>query len=134
GEPIPPDEMREQVDETVERIRSLRPRRILEIGCGTGLLLFRLAPDCDRYVGTDFSTIALKRRDSSPTRVGLRKLNYSSGQQMTSATSRRAASTWSSSTRWSSTFPMWTICEGCLKGRFGWWLRVATSSWAMCAV
>ena len=29
---------------TVERILALRPRRVLEIGCGTGLLLFRVAP------------------------------------------------------------------------------------------
>jgi amino acid adenylation domain-containing protein/thioester reductase-like protein len=29
--------------------------RILEIGCGTGLLLFALAPRCERYVGTDFA-------------------------------------------------------------------------------
>src|SRR6185369_191841 len=32
---------------------------VLEIGCGTGLLLLRLAPHCTRYVGTDFSSIAL---------------------------------------------------------------------------
>jgi SAM-dependent methyltransferase len=31
----------------------------LEVGCGTGLLLLRLAPHCARYVGTDFSTAAL---------------------------------------------------------------------------
>ena len=40
---------------TVARILALRPRRVLEIGCGTGLLLFRLAPACGRYVATDFS-------------------------------------------------------------------------------
>src|SRR5439155_7305291 len=38
GEPIPADEMREWVDATVARILALRPRRALEIGCGTGLL------------------------------------------------------------------------------------------------
>ena len=47
------------VDGTAALIGSLRPRRILEIGCGSGLLLFRLAPECDRYTGTDFSQAAL---------------------------------------------------------------------------
>jgi ubiquinone/menaquinone biosynthesis C-methylase UbiE/acyl carrier protein len=51
--------MREWVDQTIERILSLRPRHILEIGCGTGLLLFRLAPQCVHYHGTDLSKTAL---------------------------------------------------------------------------
>src|SRR5207248_6450511 len=33
--------------------------RVLEIGCGTGLLLFRIAPHCESYCGTDFSQAAL---------------------------------------------------------------------------
>jgi amino acid adenylation domain-containing protein len=61
GEPIPAGEMREWVEQTVERLRSLRPRRVLEIGCGTGLLLFRIAPDCERYTATDFSAAALAK-------------------------------------------------------------------------
>jgi amino acid adenylation domain-containing protein len=60
GLPIPDDEMREWVEHTVERIRLLRPARVLEIGCGTGLLLFRLAPECTRYTGIDFSEAALR--------------------------------------------------------------------------
>ncbi|HXK09666.1 MAG TPA: amino acid adenylation domain-containing protein [Vicinamibacteria bacterium] len=59
GRPIPPDEMREQVEQAVARILDGRPRRVLEIGCGTGLLLFRVAPHCARYVGTDFAASAL---------------------------------------------------------------------------
>ena len=58
GEPIPAVEMQEWVDATVARIGALNPRRVLEIGCGTGLLLYRLAPECARYVGTDFSAVA----------------------------------------------------------------------------
>lgn len=61
GTPIPVEEMREQVDATVERIRALKPRRILEIGCGTGLLLFRLAPHALEYVATDFSATAMRQ-------------------------------------------------------------------------
>ena len=32
---------------------------MLEVGCGTGLLLFRLAPKCERYAGTDLSVAAI---------------------------------------------------------------------------
>jgi amino acid adenylation domain-containing protein len=59
GQPIPAEEMREWVDETVARIMALKPKRVLEIGCGTGLLLARIAPHCERYTGTDFSETAL---------------------------------------------------------------------------
>ena len=59
GEPLPEVEMREWVDDAVDRILSQGPRRVLEIGCGTGLLLFRIAPSCTRYVGADFSPAAL---------------------------------------------------------------------------
>ena len=61
GQPIPAGEMREWVDATVDRIRALSPRRVIEIGCGTGLLLFRLAPDCEQYLATDFSEPALRQ-------------------------------------------------------------------------
>ncbi|HZE69985.1 MAG TPA: amino acid adenylation domain-containing protein [Pyrinomonadaceae bacterium] len=61
GMAIPIEEMREWVEQTVARILSLEPRRVMEIGCGSGLLLFRIAPHCDRYVGTDFSQAAIER-------------------------------------------------------------------------
>ncbi|HET8547434.1 MAG TPA: amino acid adenylation domain-containing protein [Bryobacteraceae bacterium] len=68
GLPIPEAEMREQVEHASQRILQLRPRRVLEIGCGTGLLLFRIAPHCDEYVGTDFSRVSLDhvRRQLAP--------------------------------------------------------------------
>ncbi len=60
GELIPEDEMREWVDETVGRIKFLKPDSVLEIGCGTGLLLSRIAPDCGKYWGSDFSQKAIR--------------------------------------------------------------------------
>ncbi|MDP9838383.1 amino acid adenylation domain-containing protein [Neorhizobium huautlense] len=59
GSPIPQHEMREWVDHTVSAIEALQPRRILEIGCGTGMLLLRLAPTVERYIAMDISAVGL---------------------------------------------------------------------------
>ncbi len=64
GHSIPADEMREQVDATIHRILALQPQRILEIGCGTGLLLFQLAPRCSKYCATDISAEAIAYVDA----------------------------------------------------------------------
>ncbi|NJL41114.1 MAG: amino acid adenylation domain-containing protein [Leptolyngbyaceae cyanobacterium SM1_4_3] len=60
GEPIPLEQMQEWVSDRVQQILALKPKRVLEIGCGTGLLLFQIAPHCQQYVGTDFSTVSLE--------------------------------------------------------------------------
>ncbi|MBD3882896.1 amino acid adenylation domain-containing protein [Phormidium tenue FACHB-886] len=60
GQPIPAEQMREWVDDRVQQILALKPQRVLEIGCGTGLLLFQIASHCQEYWGTDFSTVALE--------------------------------------------------------------------------
>jgi amino acid adenylation domain-containing protein len=60
GEPIPEDEMREWLDHTIARIRSLNTKRVLEIGCGTGMLLYRIAPHSDTYLGMDISQEVLQ--------------------------------------------------------------------------
>ena len=57
--PIQSSQMLLWVESTVERIQSLKPKRVLEIGSGTGLLMSRLAPSCERYVCTDFSAEAI---------------------------------------------------------------------------
>jgi len=60
NQPFPEVEIFESVDNSVERILSLQPKRVLEIGCGTGLLLFRVAPHATYYCGTDISQKALE--------------------------------------------------------------------------
>lgn len=53
GLPLTQSEMRAYVDETVARICSLEPHRVIEIGCGAGLILFQLLPHLDFYDGLD---------------------------------------------------------------------------------
>ncbi|HET9183299.1 MAG TPA: amino acid adenylation domain-containing protein, partial [Candidatus Angelobacter sp.] len=55
GQPFAPEEMEIWVRETVNRVKECKAARILEVGCGTGLLLTRLAPGCAAYTGLDFS-------------------------------------------------------------------------------
>jgi amino acid adenylation domain-containing protein len=61
GQPIPEEQMREWLENTIGRIRALKPCRILEIGCGVGLLLEHLAPRCEVYYGVDISAVAIER-------------------------------------------------------------------------
>ena len=59
GTPIPAAEMRAWRNHTVTRILGLQPRAVLEVGCGSGILLSRIAPLCPVYTGLDFSAQAL---------------------------------------------------------------------------
>ena len=60
GLPIPVEQMREWRNATVDAILALRPRRVLEIGVGSGLLLSRIAPQVESYTGTDLSEEAVR--------------------------------------------------------------------------
>jgi amino acid adenylation domain-containing protein len=60
GRPIPADEMRSWADGSAEQVLALSPRRVLEVGAGTGLMLFRIAPHCEAYHATDFSEEAIR--------------------------------------------------------------------------
>ncbi|HEY0224846.1 MAG TPA: amino acid adenylation domain-containing protein, partial [Mycobacterium sp.] len=65
GDPIPLEEMAEWRAATIDRIKALQPRRVLEIGAGSGLVLSQIAPQCEHYVATDMSAVAIENlRDS----------------------------------------------------------------------
>ena len=99
GEPIPEEEMREWVDSTVARILSLKPGRVLEIGCGAGLLLLRIAPHCMKYWGTDFAeSLQYPQTVKRPRTRNPRASNSSNSAPITLRASPKIPST-----RWSST-------------------------------
>jgi len=55
GKPIAEEEMREWRDCTVEQILGEDLGNVLEVGCGTGLLLFKIIDKCKSYTGIDIS-------------------------------------------------------------------------------
>ncbi|MFI1682011.1 amino acid adenylation domain-containing protein [Streptomyces sp. NPDC020607] len=70
-QPLPEADMRDWVARTVERISGTGARTFAEIGCGTGLLLLRLAPAADRYLGVDFSAKAVGHVEDAVVRRGI---------------------------------------------------------------
>ena len=57
--PLPAEQMHEYIGDTVARAMALRPSRVLEIGCGTGMIAFQLLPQVEQYWGTDISEVAI---------------------------------------------------------------------------
>ena len=61
GGPLPAEHMAEWADRTVDLVLSQHPRHVLELGCGTGLLMRRLLPHVSTYIGTDVSAQVVRR-------------------------------------------------------------------------
>lgn len=57
--PYTKDEMDEWASETIRQIECLNPRKIVEIGAGSGLLIDALLDNSDAYYAIDISTAAL---------------------------------------------------------------------------
>jgi natural product biosynthesis luciferase-like monooxygenase protein/amino acid adenylation domain-containing protein len=70
GKPIPADEMRAWLGQTVASILRLQPRALVDVGVGMGLVLRNLAPVVERYLGLDVSPTALAAARASVERVG----------------------------------------------------------------
>jgi len=62
--PLPQAMMARWRDNIVQRIEALQPQRILEIGCGTGMLLFPLSQRSQGYAAIDPSVHALDYIDT----------------------------------------------------------------------
>ena len=135
--------MREWVDGTVERIlalASLPPARVLEIGCGTGLLLFRIAPRAARYAGDRLlgrghrvrrgAARGARRRGPALPRASLAQRR---GRRLSRGSSRGSFDARHPQLGGRSTSPTSTTCSGCSPARCGRWRRAAPSSSATCA-
>ncbi|KAK8101457.1 polyketide synthase [Apiospora kogelbergensis] len=60
NQPFSPQEMRDWQAHSVHRLLSYSPERVFEIGSGTGLLLFPLAPHCRAFHAIDASDKAVE--------------------------------------------------------------------------
>ncbi|MFJ9339885.1 methyltransferase [Streptomyces sp. NPDC101733] len=65
GDLLPTADMTEWADESARRVLELHPRRILEIGAGTGLIMRRVLAGApiEHYVATDFSARSVELLD-----------------------------------------------------------------------
>ncbi|MGO4631513.1 amino acid adenylation domain-containing protein [Streptomyces sp. 2RAF24] len=60
GTGIPVEEMARWREAVVARVRGFAPRRVLEVGVGSGLILTPLVGQVDEYWGTDYSASAIE--------------------------------------------------------------------------
>ncbi|MEW2354098.1 amino acid adenylation domain-containing protein [Spirillospora sp. NPDC029432] len=75
GERLPEEEMDEWRAATLELAREGgAPRSLLDLGFGTGMMLTRLAPGCDRVVGIDPSPVAARTLRPKLAELGLDRI------------------------------------------------------------
>ncbi len=55
----------------IERIKSLKAKKVLELGCGTGRVFLPLARECEKIVGIEFSKEMLETCEEKVTKSGL---------------------------------------------------------------
>ncbi|NET16006.1 MAG: amino acid adenylation domain-containing protein, partial [Okeania sp. SIO1H6] len=60
NQPIPVEQMRIWAGDIVTQVLAKKPESVWEIGCGTGMLLFQIAPQTQNYYGTDISKVSLE--------------------------------------------------------------------------
>lgn len=70
--PIPLEQMQEWRENTIDRINRIKGKRIFEIGCGTGLLLHKLAKDAEKFTGIDISDVAIENLRKEIKEAGLK--------------------------------------------------------------
>ncbi|NES69220.1 MAG: methyltransferase domain-containing protein, partial [Okeania sp. SIO2D1] len=73
-QPIPVEQMRIWAGDIVTQVLAKKPESVWEIGCGTGMLLFQIAPHTNKYLGTDISNVSLeyikKQIEQQPDKYG----------------------------------------------------------------
>ncbi|MDT2260995.1 class I SAM-dependent methyltransferase [Paenibacillus larvae] len=73
GKSVQPEEMQEYIGNFQTKLKPhlTKESKVLEVGCGHGLLLFHLAPDVKEYVATDLSGTIIERNRERARREGL---------------------------------------------------------------
>ncbi|PHM53921.1 non-ribosomal peptide synthetase [Xenorhabdus sp. KK7.4] len=85
-QPIAVAQMEEWLADIMKRIDSLNPHRLLEIGCGSGLLLYRYAEQCESVVATDISSEVLNRHQHMLQQRGWSHVELRRGDALNSGT------------------------------------------------
>jgi len=70
GGPIPLEQMRAWRDAAVAHVLGFAPRRVLEVGVGSGLLLAKIVDEVEEYWGTDISATVVDRVRAQAERAG----------------------------------------------------------------
>jgi amino acid adenylation domain-containing protein/non-ribosomal peptide synthase protein (TIGR01720 family) len=73
GQEIGKEEMLEWVNSTTSRINQLNPKKVIEIGSGSGLILFNLIDNCEHYLATDFTENSISYTDKVINKFGYEK-------------------------------------------------------------
>ncbi|MCH2087148.1 MAG: amino acid adenylation domain-containing protein, partial [Pseudoalteromonas sp.] len=82
NEQISRTEMKAWIEATVARITALKPERLLEVGCGTGMLLYRYAPQCKEVRALDISKTVLAQVQSELTRREITNVQLQHGDAL----------------------------------------------------
>ncbi|WP_340615382.1 amino acid adenylation domain-containing protein [Xenorhabdus entomophaga] len=80
--PIAREQMEEWLAGTMHRINALQPRRLLEIGCGTGLHLYRYAEQCEYVLASDISAEILNRHQQTLQQRGWQHVRLRKGDAL----------------------------------------------------
>ena len=89
NQPMPESQMRLWSGDIVSQVLAHKPQRVWEVGCGTGLLLFQIAPHTQSYYGTDISDVSLeyikKQIEQQPEKYGHVSLAQKRAEDMADA-------------------------------------------------
>ncbi|PHM30298.1 non-ribosomal peptide synthetase [Xenorhabdus innexi] len=85
-QPIALEQMEEWLAGIMQRVNALNPHRLLEIGCGSGLLLYRYAEQCESVVATDISDEVLHRHQHTLQQRGWSHIQLRRGDALNSGT------------------------------------------------
>lgn len=82
GLPYPDVDMEEYVATTADLMREDSPHTVLDVGCGTGMPLYRVAPNCQRYVGLDQSGETIKNLRNGVDEANLTQVELRVGEAL----------------------------------------------------